>query len=99
MSVHVIVTFCVAADKHEAFGDLMRDVAANLPRVPGCEGLRIFHGTVEKQRFTLVETWATQEQHQAYIEGLVWSGDWARLRTHLAEEPTLRYYDALFEKR
>ena len=96
MSIQVIVTFEAKPQSLEAFSEIMRTVKAALPTAPGCEGVRIFRGAEAPEVFTLVETWRDKEAHRAHVGALVEAGEWARIASHLACEPTSRYFDPLF---
>ena len=92
MSVQLIVTFNVAAEKLSAFVQIMQQVKSSLPRVPGCEAVRIFNSTSDPRVFVLVETWESEHAHRVHIRSVIDSGGWDHLRSHLACDPASGYY-------
>jgi quinol monooxygenase YgiN len=95
MSLQVLVRVCVQPKKRSAFEQLMRQVQVALPQVPGCEAVRVMYDVADPTRYTLLERWSSRERHAAHLAHLVASGDWARLREHLAEEPVSAYLSEL----
>lgn len=95
MSVEFMITFQIKLKSVEAFVALMQQVKADLPQADGCIGVDIFRRADQSEVFTLVETWETQELHQANSQKLVDSGRWAHILGLLATEPVGAYFTRL----
>lgn len=95
MTIQVLVSFCVRRDKLAAFQQLMRQVNDALPKVAGCEAVRVMHDVSDPTRYTLLESWRSRAEHEAHLAALDASGDWARLREHLDADPTSAYLTQL----
>lgn len=95
MSTNVIITFTSKPDKLAAFTEILIDVKRDLPKVGGCLDVRIFSDTQNPCVFTLVETWESEAAHKKHIEGVVSSGGWNHIASHLACDPSSSYYKAL----
>ena len=95
MSTNVIITFKSKPEKLAAFVKILNQVKNDLPKVAGCKAVRIFNDVNEPCTFTLVETWASETEHKKHIEGVVSSGGWSHIATHLAYDPTSSYYKEL----
>ena len=93
--ITTVITFRAKPEKLTAFSDVMHSVKATLPTVPGCEAVRILHGTDDPCLFTLVETWISEDRHREHIAGLVADGSWAAVSAFLEGEPESRYYAEL----
>ena len=91
MSIHLIITFEATAEKLASFQQILQQVKADLPGVPGCQAVRIFNSTSNERVFTLVETWDCESAHRAHIESVVRSGAWERIRGHLVGDPLSNY--------
>ncbi len=92
MSVQLIITFTVAAGKLPEFAPIMQQLKSSLPRVPGCQGVRMFNGMTDDHVFVLIETWESAEAHRAHIAHVIESGGWDHLRAHLECDPVSGYY-------
>jgi quinol monooxygenase YgiN len=95
MSINVLVLFRVKETKVGTFRELMSSVKTSLSQVPGCRGVRIFHGVDEPKLFTLLETWESKERHRAHFAMLVAAGQWAQLLEYLAADPVTSYLEEL----
>ena len=91
MSIHLIVTFEASGEKLASFRQILQQVKADLPGVPGCQAVRIFNSTANERVFTLVETWDSEGAHRAHIESVIRSGAWERIRGHLVRDPLSNY--------
>ena len=89
--IHLIVTFEARSEKLQAFRQILQQVKADLPRVPGCKAVRIFNSTTNERVFTLVETWESESAHRAHIERVIQTGAWERIRAHLVTDPLSSY--------
>jgi quinol monooxygenase YgiN len=88
----VIITFETKPDASIPFASMLTQVQQDLPRVPGCRGVRVFTGSENPCIFTLLEHWDSQAEHQAHIQTVVASGTWDRIAAHLAKDPVSHYY-------
>jgi quinol monooxygenase YgiN len=95
MSTTVIITFQAKPEKRDAFAELLAGVKFALPQVDGCMAVNIFNDTKDACVFTLVESWQSEAAHQQHIEGVVSSGGWSHIASHLASDPVSSYYKAL----
>jgi quinol monooxygenase YgiN len=89
--IHLIVTFEASAEKLPAFRQILQQVKAELPQVPGCKAVRIFKSTTNERVFTLVETWESESAHRAHIERVIQTGAWEHIRAHLVTDPLSSY--------
>ncbi len=92
MSVQVVVQFKALAEKQAAFEAIMESVKADLPKVPGCLGVSVMQDIDDPCRFTLVETWESQDRHKAHIGKLIADGTWAGIESHLDDQPGSGYF-------
>lgn len=95
MSVTLIVDFQVKPDMLTAFGQLLLSVSHTLPGKGGCEELRVLSGAEDSCAMTLIEVWQSKAHHQAHVEGIVASGEWDAILSHLSEAPRAAYYTVL----
>jgi quinol monooxygenase YgiN len=87
----LIVTFEASAEKLQAFRQILQQIKADLPQVPGCKAVRIFNSTTNERVFTLVETWESESAHRAHIERVIQTGAWEHIRAHLVTDPLSSY--------
>ena len=95
MSTNVIIIFKSKPEKLAAFVEILNQAKNDVPKAAGCKAFRIFNDVNEPCTFTLVETWASEAEHKKFFEGMVSSGFWSHLATHLACDPTSGYYKEL----
>jgi quinol monooxygenase YgiN len=95
MSTNVIITFTVKPDKRPEFLSILHSVKNDLPKVEGCNGVEVYSDKENIAIFTLVENWDSEEKHQKHISGVVESGNWDVIASHLAEEPKSSYFNKL----
>ncbi|WP_138161879.1 putative quinol monooxygenase [Parasedimentitalea maritima] len=69
------------------FHTAMEGVQASLPQVSGCEGVRVLRTEGSTPHYILVEDWQSQIQHQAHLDALIASGEWAKLKSMLSQPP------------
>ena len=84
----VAVTFKPKSEHLTAFTEAMQSVKNELPSVDGCEGVRVMTRHDDPAVFMLIEDWESADKHEAHINNLVASGEWAGLEKMLAEQPT-----------
>jgi len=89
-STHLLITFQARPEAASDFTALLQRVKHELPQVSGCRGVRVFADSSDPCVFTLLEEWESSARHQAHIERVVASGEWARIRAHLAADPVSR---------
>lgn len=92
MPVNLIISFNVKEEKLQSFKDIMNDVKINLPKVSGCQTVRILNRLEDPLAFTLVETWDSREMHGAHVEQMISSGQWEVVAGHLSSEPVSGYF-------
>lgn len=90
MTTNVIITF--KPEMSAQFSHILESLKDDLPKANGCEGVQIFRDTVNENVFTLVETWDCEASHKKHIEGVIASGDWSTVASHLACDPTSSYF-------
>jgi quinol monooxygenase YgiN len=95
VSTNVIVMFRSLPEKLAAFSAIMAGVKNDLPRVEGCIAVHVFNDNNDPCAFTLVETWESEAAHKRHIDGVVSSGGWSHIASHLASDPVSSYYTAL----
>lgn len=92
MSVYLVVQFKSLAEKQIAFQAIMESVKTSLPQVPGCLGVSVMQDIEDPCRFTLVETWESQDRQKAHIKNLIANGAWAHIESHLDKQPDSGYF-------
>ena len=95
LSTNVIITFKAKPEKLTAFREILGGVKTDLPKVDGCIAVSVFNDTQDACVFTLVETWQSQAAHQKHIEGVVSSGGWSHIASHLSCDPSSSYFTTL----
>lgn len=95
MSTTVIITFTANPDRLVAFAKILAEVKTELPKVDGCIAVSIFNDVRNPYVFTLVETWHSEAAHQKHIDGVVSSGGWSHIASHLARDPGSSYFKAI----
>lgn len=92
MKTTVIVSFEVKNDKVIAFTEILNSVKIGLPKIKGCIGVNIFKNSTIANKFTLVETWESEELHQDHISHLSKDGTWDMITSHLSKDPESDYF-------
>lgn len=92
MPVYLVVQFKAMAEKQVSFKAIMESVKASLPQVPGCLGVSVMQDIEDPCRFTLIETWESQDTHMAHIKNLITNGAWAHIESHLDKQPNSGYF-------
>lgn len=93
--MNVIISFDVKNGNEEKFLEVLASVKESLPKVSGCHDVEIFSDESDSSKFTLVETWDSKAAHQAHINKVVESGDWAEIEGLLKVQPSSSYYQKL----
>ena len=92
MPVSVIISFQVKPEMLNAFMEIMGSVKRDLPTVNGCKSVAIYRNSAEEHAFTLVEQWESEALHKKHIAGVVNSGGWEHIASHLQCEPVSAYF-------
>ena len=92
MATNVIITFKAKPEKLVEFKEILKSVKSDLPTISGCEGVQIFSDIKNPNTFTLVESWSSEEAHKEHIRGVVESGVWEAIASHLECDPESSYY-------
>jgi quinol monooxygenase YgiN len=92
MATNVIITFKTKPEKLAEFKEILKSVKSDLPTVSGCKGVQIFRSTKNSNTFTLVESWDSEESHKKHIKGVIESGTWETITSHLECDPDSSYY-------
>lgn len=95
MNAVVIVSFEAKEDKINDFAKILEGVKTELPKVNGCIDINVFQSSSMINKFTLVETWATKELHQANLDNLSKNGTWDIIVSHLSKDPSSDYFTQL----
>ena len=95
MQTIVIVSFVTKPDWLGSFWKILQGVKEDLPNVPGCQSVQIYNDVANPCAFTLVETWASAEEHKAHLNRLLLSGSWAQIVSHLAKEPVTGFFSPI----
>lgn len=92
MSVNLVISFNVKEEKLQSFKDIMNDVKINLPKLDGCQAVRILNHLEDPLAFTLVETWDSREMHGIHVDKMISSGQWGVIVEHLSSAPVSGYF-------
>lgn len=92
MPVNLIISFNVKEEKLQSFKNIMNDVKINLPKVGGCQTVRILNHLEDPLAFTLVETWESREMHGTHVDQMISSGQWEVIVGHLSGAPVSGYF-------
>ena len=91
-TTNFLITFVVKPNRAADFVDLLATLKTDLPKVDGCQSLRIFQQDDATQNtFTLLETWDHKSMHQDHVARLQSSGDWAAIEAMLSAPPNGYY--------
>ncbi len=94
MSIWVTLEMRVQEGMFEALSDFLQ---ANLQNVRGFDGalqVNLFYNP-ETRDFLIQEEWASQAQHQAYIDFISSNGVMQNLLAFMEGAPTVTYYERL----
>lgn len=93
MPITLLVTLVAKPSSMDEIARVMTEVKDYLPKVAGCESVRIVRDLDEPARFTLIESWSSRQEHEAYQRGVAESGGWGHILEHLAADPVSTYYE------
>ena len=71
----------------------LEEVKSYLPKVDGCESVRICRALDDPVMFTLIESWSSRAKHEAYQRGVAEAGGWGHFTRHLVGDAVSVYYE------
>lgn len=92
MSITLLVTLVARPESIAEIERTLEDVKDYLPKVDGCESVRICRGLDDPALFTLIESWSSRAQHEAYQRGVAEAGGWGHFTRHLVGDAVSVYY-------
>ncbi len=95
MSINAVVILSTHEDNSESFKEIMKNSKQKLLASDGCISVQMFQDSDDPNTFVLIEEWESQEKHRAYFGELIKSGEWEKMSSHLASEPSSRYCSAM----
>lgn len=93
MSITLLVNLVVKPESIPEIARTLEEVKSYLPKVDGCESVRICRGLDDPTTFTLIESWSSRAQHETYQRGVAEAGGWGHFLCHLASDPVSVYYE------
>ena len=93
--MNVIISFEAKPECSEEFQTVMHETRAGLPKVEGCRSVSIYREEGNTLRYTIVETWQSQEDHQAHVASMIQSGTWDGILKMLSKPPVSAYFTML----
>lgn len=93
MSITLIVTLVAKPESIDEIAKVMEEVKVYLPKVDGCESVRICRGLDDVAEFSLIEAWTSSADHEHYQRGVAEAGGWGHFTRHLAKDPVSTYYE------
>jgi quinol monooxygenase YgiN len=93
MSITLLVTLVAKPASIGEIAQVMTEVKDYLPKIDGCESVRIVRDLDEPARFSLIESWSSRGHHETYQRSIAESGGWGHILEHLASEPVSTYYE------
>lgn len=91
MSVNLVVRFNAKPDRLADFAGILDSVRHSLPGQGGCRDIRILQSIDDPCEIVLIEAWDSRDQHRDHFASIVENGSWARILSHLAQEPASFY--------
>ncbi len=93
MSITLLVTLVARPESIPEIARTLEEVKSYLPKVDGCESVRIVRGLDDPAVFTLIESWTSRAKHEAYQRGVAEAGGWGHFTRHLASDAVSVYYE------
>lgn len=93
MSVTLLVTLVSKPESIPEITRTLEEVKSYLPKVDGCESVRICRAIDDPATFTLIEEWSSRADHEAYQRGVAEDGGWEHFTRHLVGDATSVYYE------
>lgn len=94
-SSHLIIRFNVKADRLNDFLPIMEGVSTDMASETGFIAARVYRNVDDPLSFTLIEEWATREDHQRHFDDINASGAWQGILDMLTTNPDMSYNDVL----
>ena len=91
MSITLIVMLVARPDSIAEIAKVLEEVKVYLPKVDGCESVRICRGLDDPALFTLIESWSSRSKHETYQRGVADAGGWGHFTRLLAKEQVSLY--------
>lgn len=70
MSHFVLVNLISKVNKEDELKKKMLDLKQNLPLVNGCLSVKVFQSSTDLKKFTIVEEWDSEKNHQNHITNI-----------------------------
>ncbi len=93
MPITLLVTLTAKPESVSEITRTLEDVKSYLPKVEGCESVRICRSLDDPATFTLIEEWSSRAAHEAYQRGVAEQGGWDHFTRHLTQEALSVYYE------
>jgi quinol monooxygenase YgiN len=91
--ITLIVTLVAKPESISEIAGVLEEVKSYLPKVEGCESVRICRAIDDPAAFTLIEEWTSREAHEAYQRGVAEAGGWDHFTRHLASDAVSVYFE------
>ncbi len=93
MSITLLVTLVARPGSIAEIARTLEEVKSYLPKVDGCESVRIVRGLDDPALFTLIESWSSRAKHETYQRGVAEAGGWGHFTRHLVGDAVSVYYE------
>ena len=93
MPITLLVTLTAKPESIQEIAGVLENVKDYLPKVEGCQSVRICRAIDDPATFTLIEEWTSRAAHEAYQQGVADEGGWGHFTRHLASEAVSTYYE------
>jgi quinol monooxygenase YgiN len=93
MPVTLLVTLVAKPESISEITGVLEEVKSYLPKVDGCESVRICRAIDDPATFTLIEEWSSRAAHEAYQRGVAEQGGWGHFTRHLEGDAVSVYYE------
>ncbi len=94
-SAHLIIRFNVKSDRLGDFLPIMEGVSSDMASENGFVAARVYRDVDDPLSFTLIEEWASRDDHQEHFKAINGSGDWDNILGMLTRDPDMSYNDIL----
>lgn len=92
MSITLLVTLVAKPESIAEIERVLEEVKSYLPKVDGCESVRICRALDDPTTFTLIEEWTSRADHETYQRGVAEAGGWGHFTRHLVGDAVSVYY-------
>ena len=93
MPVTLLVTLVAKPESISEITGVLEEVKSYLPKVDGCESVRICRAIDDPATFTLIEEWSSRAAHEASQRGVAAQGGWGHFTRHLEGDAVSVYYE------